>query len=75
MWFDKDRIYIETATGEVLSQPLAHYIALDRATDRQRSKWSESPFGLHWDDIDEDISFESFTWGDDDPKALICQRP
>ncbi|MDR1937695.1 MAG: DUF2442 domain-containing protein [Tannerellaceae bacterium] len=38
-------------------------------------QWSESPFGLHWENIDEDISFESFSWGDNDPQTLYHRSP
>ena len=33
-------------------------------------EWKESFFGLHWENIDEDISFESFNWEDNDPVKL-----
>jgi len=32
---------------------------LRQATNIQRSEWKASHFGLHWEKIDEDISFES----------------
>jgi hypothetical protein len=70
LWFDSERIYIETVNGEVLSQPLQFFPRLRHATTKQRSEWTASHFGLHWEKIDEDISFESFTWGDNDPLTL-----
>jgi hypothetical protein len=70
LWFSNDRIYIETAQGYVQSQPMRFFPRLSRATDEQRSEWTESHFGLHWEKIDEDISFESFTWADNDPLTL-----
>jgi hypothetical protein len=73
LWFDNERIYIETVDGEVQSQPMRYFPRLRKATDRQRSRWTQSCFGLHWEDIDEDISFESFTWEDNDPFTLYCQ--
>ena len=72
LWFENDRIFIEIANGEVLSQPMRFFKRLTKATEAQRSKWSESPFGLHWEKIDEDISFESFTWNDNDKFSLCC---
>jgi hypothetical protein len=53
-----------------MSQPMYFFPRLRRATDNQRSEWEESHFGLHWEKIDEDISFESFTWVDNDPLTL-----
>ena len=76
LWFDDERIIIETMTGEILSQPMRFFPRLRQATDKQRSEWAESHFGLHWEKIDEDISFESFTWEDDDPLTLyhhVCE--
>jgi|TergutMp193P3_1026864.scaffolds.fasta_scaffold50300_1 hypothetical protein len=70
LWFEDERIYIETMSGEIQSQPLCFFPRLRQADDRQRSQWTESHFGLHWEKMDEDISFESFTWGDNDPLTL-----
>jgi len=67
LWFADERIYIENANGEVLSQPMFFFPRLTDATDKQRSEWAESFSGLHWENLDEDISFESFTWADNDP--------
>ncbi len=74
LWFDDGRLFIETGEKEVLSQPLRFYPRLAAATDRQRAAWKQSYDGLHWAAIDEDISFESFRWGDDDP-ARLWHRP
>ena len=70
LWFDDERIYIETTNGDIQSQPLRFFPRLQQADARQRSQWTESHFGLHWEKMDEDISFESFTWGDNDPLTL-----
>ena len=70
LWFDDERIYIETLNGEIQSQPLRFFPRLRQATAKQRSEWITSHFGLHWEKIDEDISFESFTWDDNDPLTL-----
>jgi hypothetical protein len=73
LWFNDDRIFIETTTGEVHSQPMRFFPRLQQATDLQREEWTESHFGLHWEKIDEDISFESFAWKDNDPLTLYHQ--
>ena len=70
LWFADERIYIENINGEVQSQPMRFFPRLSRAADKQRSEWTESPMGLHWENLDEDISFESFTWADNDPLTL-----
>ncbi len=73
VWFRDGRIFIETAGHDVLSQPMRFFPRLERATDTQRAAWTQSHFGLHWEAIDEDISFESFTWSDNDPQTLFCR--
>jgi hypothetical protein len=73
VWFENNRIFIEILNGEILSQPMRFFKRLAKATDEQRSQWSESPFGLHWNKIDEDISFESFRWNDNDKFSLYCK--
>ena len=70
LWFEDGRIFMETVRGEVRSQPMRFYPRLQQATDEQRTEWTESYFGLHWEKIDEDISFESFTWNDSDSLTL-----
>jgi hypothetical protein len=70
LWFDGERIYIETAGNEIMSQPMRFFPRLQQANAMQRTEWTESHFGLHWEKMDEDISFESFTWDDNDPLTL-----
>ena len=67
LWFNNDRIFIETNKNGVQSQLLRFFPRLQAATEKQRSNWNESYFGLHWNKIDEDISFESFAWTDNTP--------
>ena len=71
LWFEDGRIYIETVNGEVLSQPMTFFPRLQQATDKERLCWLESHFGIHWENIDEDISFESFYWDDNDPQTFF----
>ena len=74
LWFSDDRLFIETNKKEVLSQQLRFYPRLKKATNVQREKWQPSYSGLHWEEIDEDISFESFHWPDNDPLRLYHQE-
>jgi hypothetical protein len=70
LWFENERIYIETTQGEVLSQPMIFFPRLQQATSKDLLNWTESHFGIHWETIDEDISFESFYWDDNDPLTV-----
>jgi len=74
LWFSDERLFIETDKNEVLSQLLRFYPRLKNATEMQRTKWEQSYGGLHWQTIDEDISFESFHWADNDPLRLYHQE-
>ena len=74
LWFSDDRLFIETKNKEVLSQLLCFYPRLKNATHTERKEWKQSYGGLHWEAIDEDISFESFQWSDNDPFRLYHQE-
>lgn len=60
LWFDTERIYMETIDGTVKNHPLEWFPRLLNATPQQRNNYEFSPFGIHWEDIDEDISFDGF---------------
>jgi hypothetical protein len=70
IWFSKDRLFIENVDGEVMSQPLYYYPVLSKASENERAKWRASSMGIHFPNLDEDVSFESFTWPDDDGQSL-----
>ncbi|MDR1779795.1 MAG: DUF2442 domain-containing protein [Tannerella sp.] len=70
LWFDPERMYIETTHKKVLSVALNRFPRLERADTRQRETWQQVYDGLRWDEIDEDISLESFTLNDNDPHIL-----
>jgi hypothetical protein len=54
--FDDQRMNIELSDGRVLGVPLAWFPRLSQATKEQLAKYALSPRGLHWDELDEDIS-------------------
>jgi hypothetical protein len=58
IWFDKDNLWLELADGRQLSVPFAYFPRLLRATAEQRQRYEVSGggTGLHWDELDEDIS-------------------
>ncbi len=66
LYFKDNRIYIDT-DAETVSQSLYHYPILLNATDEQRKNYTLSPFGIHWEEIDEDVSFESFYYEEEEP--------
>jgi hypothetical protein len=63
--FDADTMWLELADGRRLGIPLAYFPRLLRATPEQRAKYiiSGGGTGLHWDDLDEDISVAALLMG------------
>lgn len=58
--FTKNTIFIETTNGEVKHLELLNFPKLESASKEQRENYEISPFGIHWEDLDEDLSFEGF---------------
>ena len=56
-----DSLHVVLADGRELSAPLAWFPRLLRATPEQRTEWRliGGGVGIHWEDVDEDISVES----------------
>ena len=71
--FDTDTMWVELADGRQLGVPLAYFPRLLRATSSQRTKYSVSGggTGLHWDELDEDISVPSLLLGIGDRTRLV----
>lgn len=63
--FDEDSMWVELTDGRQLGVPLAYFPRLLNATHEQREKYviSGGGIGLHWDDLDEDISVENLLLG------------
>ena len=70
VWFEGERIYIETDDGRTLWQSILYYQRLKNATDEQRNDYELGHFGIHWDEIDEDISYESFEYENPEPTGV-----
>jgi hypothetical protein len=54
--FDDDTMWVELSDGRTLGVPLAWFPRLLRATPAQRERVELSRTGLHWEELDEDIS-------------------
>lgn len=70
LWFENDRIYILTDDGRTLWQSLLYYRRLREATDEQRTDYELDDEGIHWEALDEDVSFESFEYEDPEPQGV-----
>lgn len=67
---EDDTLVVELADGRTISAPLAWFPRLLAATPKQRANWkiAGGGFGLHWPDIDEDISTEGLLRGAPSPE-------
>jgi hypothetical protein len=69
--FDADRIIVDLMDGRTIAVPLAFYPRLSNATPEQRAKWeiAGAGYGIHWPEIDEDLSTEGLLRGIPAPGA------
>jgi hypothetical protein len=60
-----EALTLDLSDGRVLSVPLTWYPRLLHATPQERSVWRliGKGQGIHWDDLDEDISVENLLAG------------
>ena len=58
IWLTDDAVWIRTASGKEACEKFNDYPRLRYATKEQREKYEADEYGLHWEDIDEDLSFE-----------------
>ncbi len=56
-------MWVELSDARMLGVPLAWFPRLLQATPAQRQQIEISRFGLHWEEIDEDISIDGFLAG------------
>ena len=70
IWFDAEHIYGRDEEGNEYSQSLLWYPKLRMATDEERAAYTFGFDGIHWRELDEDISFESFAYDDAEPTSL-----
>lgn len=70
IWFADNRIYGLTENGQTVFQSLLYYKRLLNATPEQREKYRIGRMGIHWEELDEDISFESFEYDNPEPTGI-----
>lgn len=61
--FDDDTMWVDLTDGRTLGVPLAWFPRLMNATPAQRQKVEISRTGLHWEELDEDISIAGLIAG------------
>ena len=61
--FDEHSMWVDLSDGRTIGVPLAWFPRLLRATPVQRESVEISRVGLHWEEIDEDISIAGLLAG------------
>ena len=61
--FTEETMSATLEDGRTITVPIAWYPRLLKATPAQRLDYELSPSGIHWDEIDEDISIEGMLIG------------
>ncbi len=71
--FSDDALSVSLHDGRVITVPLVWYPRLLNATPAQRKNWkiAGGGYGLHWPDLDEDLSTEGLLRGAPAPRVSI----
>lgn len=61
----EDNLVVSLMDGRIISVPLTWYPRLLNASPKQRANWriSGGGYGIHWEEIDEDLSTEGLLRG------------
>lgn len=67
----EDSLVVALRDGRTISVPLVWYPRLLNATPEQRKNWqvAGSGYGIHWPDLEEDLSTEGLLRGAPAPRA------
>ena len=60
IWLTDDAVWIRTDNGKEACEKFNDYPRLRYATKKQRADYETDEYGIHWREIDEDLSFEEF---------------
>lgn len=68
-----DTLSVDLMDGRTITVPLVWYPRLLNATPEQRKNWhiSGGGYGVHWPDVDEDLSTEGLLRGAPAPDAPV----
>ena len=68
--FTNDTMSVDLMDGRTITVPLVWYSKLLNASPKQRSNWEPcgGGYGIHWPDIDEDLSTEGLLRGSPAPR-------
>ncbi|HTW31855.1 MAG TPA: DUF2442 domain-containing protein [Candidatus Sulfotelmatobacter sp.] len=74
--FSDEALSVSLRDGRVISVPLVWYPRLLNATPAQRKNWkiAGGGYGIHWPEVDEDLSTEGMLRGARAPKAPVASK-
>ena len=76
MGFNDDEIIVSLMDGRTITAPLVWYPRLLQATPAQRGIWeiAGAGYGIHWPELDEDLSTEGLLAGAKAPSGSAGWR-
>lgn len=65
VYFTRNALVVDLMDGRTISVPLSWYPRLLKASQRERAQWEicGGGYGIHWPEIDEDLSTEGLLRG------------
>ena len=69
VWVDDNQVFAKTEDGLIASYRFSDWERLRNATQSQREDFTLSYYGIHWPQLDEDLSFEGMF-----SHAGLCNR-
>ena len=73
VYFTEDTLAVDLMDGRTIIVPLVWYPRLLEASPEQRQNWkiAGGGYGIHWPELDEDLSTEGLLRGAPAPKASV----
>ncbi len=80
VYFTRNSLVVDLMDGRTISVPLTWYPKLLKATLKERAHWEicGGGYGIHWPELDEDLSIEGLLRGSSVPnptKAKLPKKP
>lgn len=60
VWTTESAVWIELTDGRKAKENFSNYSRLADSSQSQRENFHLSHFGIHWTELDEDLSFDGF---------------
>lgn len=76
VYFTRDSLVVDLTDGRTISVPLAWYPKLLKASSKERANWEicAGGYGIHWPEIDEDLSVDGLLRGARAPTQRKSRR-